>query len=162
MPAPTLDDMADNERRRTDRRRSTLRALVIGSFRQRRRRPRRDDERHLAALDWHHPKWLAVGLLILLLSGADAFLTITLLHLGANEANPVMKPLVQYAGMDFAVWKMVLTSAGVVLLILLARMRAFGRIPVAVILYGVLLGYVALVGYELHLLEYLTFADYEG
>jgi hypothetical protein len=122
--------------------------------------PRRDDERHLAALDWHHPQWLAVGLLILLLSVADAFLTITLLGLGANEANPVMEPLVQDPGVHFAAWKMALTSGGVVLLILLARMRAFGRIPVAVILYGVLLVYVLLVGYELWLLEHLTFGPY--
>ena len=64
--------------------------------------------------------------------------------------------------MDFAAWKMALTSGGVVLLILLARMRAFGRVPVALILYGVLFGYVALVGYELWLLEHLTFGAYDG
>jgi hypothetical protein len=139
-----------------------LRALLIGNFRQRRRAPRRDDERHLAALDWHHPQWLAVGLLIVLLSVADAFLTITLLSLGANEANPIMEPLVQRPGMGFAAWKMLLTAGGVVTLILLARMRAFGRIPVAVILYGVLLAYVVLVAYELWLLEHLTFGAYAG
>jgi len=161
LPPLEPDTSADRERRRgPDRRRSTLRALLIGNFRQRRRLPRRDDERHLAALDWHHPQWLAVGLLIVLLSVADAFLTITLLTLGANEANPLMAPLVQQPGMDFVVWKMVLTSGGVVTLILLARMRAFGRIPVAVILYGVLLAYIVLVGYELWLLEHLTFGAY--
>jgi Domain of unknown function (DUF5658) len=158
---PEPDTSADPERRRgPDRRRSTLRALLVGNFRQRRRLPRRDDERHLAALDWHHPQWLAVGLLIVLLSVADALLTITLLSLGANEANPFMEPLVQQPGMGFAVWKMALTSGGVITLILLARMRAFGRIPVAVILYGVLLAYVVLVGYELWLLEHLTFGTY--
>jgi len=163
VPSPTPDTTAETERRRgADRRRSTLRALLIGSFRQRRRLPRRDDERHLAALDWHHPQWLAVGLLILLLSVADAFLTITLIGLGANEANPFMEPLVQDPVVDFAAWKMALTSGGVVLLILLARMRAFGRVPVALILYGVLFGYVALVGYELWLLEHLTFGAYDG
>lgn len=160
MPRSDPETNDDSERRQGERRRSTLRALLIGSFRQRRRVPRREQERHLAALDWHHPQWLAVGLLILLLSVADAFLTITLLGLGANEANPVMEPLVRDPGIDFAAWKMALTSGGVVLLILLARMRAFGRIPVAVILYGVLLVYVVLVGYELWLLEHLTFGAY--
>ena len=139
-----------------------MRALLIGSFRQRRRVPRRDEERHLAALDWHHPQWLAVALLILLLSVADAFLTITLISLGANEANPVMEPLVRDPGIDFAAWKMALTSGGVILLILLARMRAFGRIPVALILYGVLFAYVGLVGYEWWLLQHLSFGAYDG
>jgi hypothetical protein len=160
VPRSDPETTGDSERRQGDRRRSTLRALLIGSFRQRRRLPRREQERHIAALDWHHPQWLAVGLLILLLSVADAFLTITLLGLGANEANPAMEPLVRAPGIDFAAWKMALTSGGVVLLILLARMRAFGRIPVAVILYGVLGVYVALVGYELWLLEHLTFGAY--
>jgi hypothetical protein len=161
LPPLEPDTTAEPERRRgPDRRRSTLRALLIGNFRQRRRAPRRDEERHLAALDWHHPQWLAVGLLIVLLSVADAFLTITLLGLGANEANPFMEPLVQQPGMDFAFWKMALTSGGVVTLILLARMRAFGRIPVAAILYGVLLAYLVLVGYEFWLLEHLTFGAY--
>lgn len=163
MPPPTPETTPEAERRRgVDRRRSTVRALFLGSFLQRRRVPRRDDERHLAALDWHHPQWLAVGLLILLLSVADAFLTIALIDLGANEANPAMEPLVQEPGVDFAAWKMALTSGGVVLLILLARMRAFGRIPVALILYGVLCCYVALVSYELWLLEHVTFGAYDG
>jgi len=163
VPPSTPETAAAAERRQgADRRRSTLRALLIGSFRKRRRVPRREDERHLAALDWHHPQWLAVGLLILLLSVADAVLTITLISLGANEANPFMEPLVTTPGLGFAVWKMALTSGGVVLLILMARMRAFGRIPVAVILYTVLLCYVALVAYELWLLEHLTFSAYDG
>jgi hypothetical protein len=145
-----------------DRRRSTLRALLIGSFRQRRRTPRRDNERHLAALDWHHPQWLAVGLLIVLLSVADAFLTIMLLNLGANEANPFMEPLIEGRGGEFGLWKMLLTSGGVILLVLLARMRAFGRIPVAAILYTVLAGYIVLVAYETWLLEHLTFGAWGG
>jgi hypothetical protein len=139
-----------------------LRALLIGGVKQRRRKPRRENERHLAAIDWHHPQWLAVGLLILLLSVGDALLTITLLSLGATEANPVMEPLVHGTAGEFALWKMALTSGGVVLLILLARMRAFGRIPVAAILYAVLAGYVVLIGYELWLLEHLTFGAWSG
>lgn len=160
-PASADSSSAADRRRGPDRRRSTLRALFIGGLRQRRRAPRRDNERHLAALDWHHPQWLAVGLLIVLLSVADAFLTITLIGLGANEANPIMEPLVEDAGQSFAAWKMALTSGGVILLILVARMRAFGRIPVGMILYGVLFAYAALVSYELWLLEHLTFGTLE-
>jgi len=39
-----------------------------------------------------------------------------------------------------------LTSGGIVMLILLAQIRVFGRIPVSFLLYTVLLGYAGLVG----------------
>ena len=102
--------------------------------------------------DWFHPQWLAVGILILLLCGADALLTLTLISRGAVEINPVMDPLVRGAGHSFALWKFVLTSMGVVILILLARLKLFGR-AVGTILYAVLAMYVVLVGYEIFLLR---------
>ncbi len=99
-------------------------------------------------MDWHHPQWLAVAILTLLLCTADALLTLTLLAHGAIEANPFMQPLVGGSGLTFALVKMGLTSGGIVLLILLARVRILGGIPVSLHLYTVLLGSVALVGYE--------------
>lgn len=139
-----------------DRRRSVLRALWVGSLRPRRREARRAHEHTVTSVDWHHPQWLAVGLLILLLSSADALLTLTLMELGANEANPVMVPLVSGSGFSFVAWKFGLTAVGVTVLILLARARAFGWLPVGVLLYGVLAVYVGLIGYELWLLERLS------
>lgn len=139
-----------------ERRRNTLKALLIGSLRPRRMNPRRSHDRGFAAVDWHHPQWLAVALLILLLSCADAFLTLVLLSHGATEINPFMAPLVTGTGHAFALWKLGLTSTGVVVLTLLARMRAFGRLPVGSILYTVLAGYVVLVTYEMWLLDRLT------
>ncbi len=136
-----------------ERRRTTLGALLHGSFRQRRRRIRRASDRHVAAIDWHHPQWLAVSMLILLLCAGDAFMTLTLISLGAEELNPIMEPLVMGSGPAFALWKMGLTSSGVVLLTILARVRAFGRLPIGVLLYAVLAGYIVLVGYEFWLLE---------
>src|SRR5256885_6013893 len=82
------------ERRRTDRRMHVLRALLHGSFRPRRREPRRADERALSAVDWHHPQWLAIAILIVVFSCSDALLTLMLLDDGAYEANPMMAPLV--------------------------------------------------------------------
>jgi hypothetical protein len=155
----TLNDVAAASERRSgpDRRRRVLRALLVGSFNPRRRRPRRDDERHIAALDWHHPQWLAVSMLIVLLSVADALLTLTLINLGATEANPFMAPLVGGAGYSFAFWKFGLTAGGVTLLTVLARMRMFGRVPVALVLYALLALYVALIGYEFWMLDRLSF-----
>ncbi|MDW8258811.1 MAG: DUF5658 family protein [Gammaproteobacteria bacterium] len=139
-----------------DRRQKTLLALWRGSFQRRRRGPRRATDRGIAAVDWHHPQWLAVALLILLLSVSDAVLTLTLVSLGASELNPIMEPLVLGNGRAFAWWKWFLTSAGVVTLVVLARLRAFGGFPIGAILYAILVGYVLLIGYELWLVDYIT------
>jgi hypothetical protein len=140
------------ERRRGERRSNVLRALLYGSFHPRRRGARRANERGLISIDWHHPQWLAVGLLIVVLSCSDALLTLMLMAGGAEEANPLMARLIGGSGLSFAVVKIGLTAAGVLLLTQLARLRAFGRIPVGVFLYLVLAIYAALVIYEVQLL----------
>ncbi len=141
------------ERRRAERRTRVLRALMQGSFHPRRRAPRRAGERALGAVDWYHPQWLATAMLIVMLCSADAFLTLVLLERGAYEINPFMRALLGGSGLAFAVVKIGLTAAGVVLLTLLARTRAFGRVSGAALLYGVLAAYALLVSYEFTLLK---------
>jgi hypothetical protein len=102
--------------------------------------------------DWFHPQWLAVGLVVLLLSLADAMLTLTLISHGASEVNPLMDPLVRGSGHGFAYWKIGLTAMGVVILTVLARLRVWGR-NVGNVLYVVMAGYIVLVIYELFLLR---------
>ncbi len=143
------------EHRRTDRRTHVLRALLHGSFRPRRRGPRRADESGLSAVDWHHPQWLAIGILIVVFSCTDALLTLALLERGAYEANPMMAPLVGGSAVAFAVVKIALTAGGVVALTQLARLRAFGRVRVGVRRYLVLAIYGALMAYEFGLLNAL-------
>jgi hypothetical protein len=140
------------ERRRVDRRRQVLRGLLVGSFHARRRQPRRASEQALAAVDWHHPQWLATAILIMMFSSADALLTLALLEHGAYEANPMMRPLVSGPGLIFVLVKVGVTSGGVVLLTLLARMRVFGRLSAGVLLYVLLACYAALLLYEFSLL----------
>ncbi|HEX5461130.1 MAG TPA: DUF5658 family protein [Steroidobacteraceae bacterium] len=153
-PVPAIE--SEPERRRgPDRRTRVARALVYGSFHPRRRGPRRDGEHRLGAVDWHHPWWLAVATLILILCAADAVLTVILIGRGAYEVNPILAPLIGRSGMLFAVVKVGVTGVGVVLLTLLCRFKAFGGIPVALVLYGVLVGYGVLIGYELRLLGWL-------
>ena len=77
-------------------------------------------------------------------------MTLTLLGHGAHEANPLMDTIVHGDGRSFVAYKFGLTATGVVVLILLARVRAFGRLPVSVLLYGVLAGYVWLVDLRIH------------
>ena len=92
-------------------------------------------------------------MLIVLFSCVDAFLTLMLIDHGAYEVNPLMAPLVGGSAVAFSLVKIGLTAGGVVLLTLLARMRAFGRVPVSLLLYTVLLGYGALLVYEFRLLQ---------
>jgi hypothetical protein len=141
------------ERRGPDRRSRTLHALLYGSFNPRRRNPRRLDDTSLVAVDWHHPQWLGVALLIVLLSCADAFLTLTLINRGAYEANPFMAPLLRGSALAFTVVKVGLTGGGVVLLTVLVRLKVFRRVPISFVLYGVLAAYAALVFYEMSLLD---------
>lgn len=142
-------------RRRPDRRRQIVRALLMSSFMRRRRGPRRVSDVSIACTDSHQPQWVVVGFLILLLCLADALLTLTLLGHGALEVNPVMAELVSRDARVFVAIKLGLTAGGVVLLILTARVRAFGRLPVGVVLYAVLVTYTALVAYEISLLQRL-------
>lgn len=147
------EDGTLERRRGADRRTQPLKALLYGSFNPRRRASRRDGELRIAGVDWHDPQWLAVAMLIVLFSCVDAFLTLTLMDRGAYEVNPFMAPLVGRSALAFALVKIGLTGGGVVLLTLLARMKAFGRVPVSLLLYTVLLGYGALLVYEFRLLQ---------
>ncbi|HEY6455421.1 MAG TPA: DUF5658 family protein [Steroidobacteraceae bacterium] len=146
-----------SERRLTPERRSrTLFSLLSGSFKRRRHGPRRAVDASIAVTDWYAPQWLAAGLAILILCVTDALITLALLGHGANEANPFMDIIVHGDGRRFVAFKFGLTAVGVVVLILLARVRAFGRLPVSTLLYAVLLGYICLVGYEFNLLRQLV------
>jgi Domain of unknown function (DUF5658) len=151
--AAASEDESLDRRRGPDRRKQGIRALWYGSFNPRRRGSRRDGERRVSSVDWHDPQWLAVAMLIVLFSCVDAFLTLTLIDHGAYEVNPFMAPLVGGSALAFAMVKIGLTGGGVVLLTILARMKAFGRVPVSLLLYTVLLGYGVLLVYEFRLLQ---------
>jgi hypothetical protein len=153
QPTALMQAGRSDRRHGTERRQRVVRALLQGSVTPRRRGPRRADERNLAAVDWHHPQWLAIAMLIVMCCCADAFLTLMLLEHGAREANPFMAPLVGGPSLRFALVKIGATAAGVVLLTQLARLRAFGRVPVGALLYSVLLLYAVLIAYELKLLN---------
>jgi hypothetical protein len=140
--------------RNIDRRSSTLRALWAGARNPRRRQARRSDDHRLAAVDWHHPQWLAVAMLVLLLCCIDIVLTLVLVSDGGSEVNPVMRPLVNGPVATFIFWKFGLTAIGVVVLIVMARVRLFGRVRAGPVLYLILAGYIALILWEAWLLAH--------
>jgi len=147
---------AEPQRRGVERRKRVLWSLVYGSFNPRRRGPRRQGENLVTAVDWHHPQWLAIGVLIVTCSCADALLTLMLMSRGAYEMNPLMASLIGGSAEVFAFVKIMMTAVGVVLLTQISRLRTFGRrVPVGAILYGVLALYGTLILYEFHLLRLL-------
>lgn len=99
-------------------------------------------------MDFHEPALLSLAVAMLILSVTDAFLTVTLLHDGAAETNPLLAFILDDHPQLFAAVKMVLTGSGVVLLVAMARARLFGVVRVSAFLKGLLAGYLALVAYE--------------
>jgi hypothetical protein len=143
---------ASERRDRYDRRRTTWRTFVRGGVTPRRRSARRAHEQ-TGLVDWHEPHLLALSMTILLLSGIDAALTLTLITRGATEANPVMAFVLEGFPRLFAAVKMTLTGGGVVVLVVLARARVFRLLRVGTLMHWFLVGYVALIAYEWWLLR---------
>ena len=130
----------------------TLWSFLRGGITPRRRNGRRAGEQHLP-VDWHHPYLLFLSLMILLLSVADAFLTLTLIMGGATEANPFLAYILDDHPELFALVKMGLTGAGVLVLVAVARSKVFRIVRVDTVLQGLFVAYVALITYEWWLLR---------
>jgi hypothetical protein len=145
-------DVTIERRCGTERRRLTLGSFLRGGITPRRRNGRRAGEQHLP-VDWHRPYLLFLSLTILLLSVADAFLTLTLIMGGATEANPFLAFILRDHPDLFAVVKMGLTGAGVLVLVAVARSRLFRVMRVEQVLQGLFVAYVALIAYEWWLLR---------
>ena len=151
VPAHLPAGVYVERRRGGDRRNLTLRSFLQGGVTPRRRGGRRAGEQHLP-VDWHEPYLLFLSLTILLLSVADAFMTITLIMGGATEANPLLEFVLRDHPEWFAAIKMGLTGTGVLMLVAMARSRLF-HMRVGFVLQGIFVAYVALIAYEWWLLR---------
>jgi hypothetical protein len=152
--ASAVPGSAAERRGQPERRARFWWSILYGSFNPRRRRPsRRDSDGSFQSMDWHDSHLLAVSIGILLLSVADAFMTITLLAAGAVEVNPVMAAVVHQSAAVFAAVKLGMTGVGVTLLVMLARHRFMRVIRVDVAMYCLLVGYLMLLTYEYWMLR---------
>lgn len=141
------------DRRSADRRKGTLTSLIRGNWLARRRRARRTPDEHRGYyVDHYEPEVLCLIAAIVLLSCADALLTLSLLGLGGRELNVFMALLVHIDAQTFAGWKMALTASGVLFLAVHHRFRLFRCVRVHCVLQALLLAYLLLIGYELVLL----------
>lgn len=141
--------LARDKRMQTDRREFGWRTVFFGFLRSRRKGSRRLADGDVMFLDWHHP-WLfflAVG--TMLLSVADAFLTLRLIERGMFEANPFMAWVMQYGTAAFTGTKLGMTAFGIFTLVYLAKTRFLDRIRAGLFLTAFFSGYAALVCYEI-------------
>ena len=137
------------QRSGADRREFSWRTVAYGFALSRRHAHRRRADEKVVFLDWHHP-WLfflAVGTMIL--SCADAFLTLQLIDRGMSEINPAMHALLSFGTSTFATVKLVLTAGGIFVLVFLAKFHFLDRFRTGLFLTAFFSFYAILVCYEL-------------
>ena len=138
-----------DKRTDADRREFSWRTVLFGFARSRRHAHRRAADEEVIFLDWHHPWLFFLATGIMLLSCADAFLTLQLIGRGMIEANPFMNALLGQSTMLFASTKLAMTGFGILVLVFLAKARFLNRIRVGAFLTVFFSFYACLVCYEL-------------
>jgi hypothetical protein len=136
------------DKRSIDRRSFSWRTAFFGFARSRRLNLRRVEDAEVLFLDWHHP-WLfflAVGTMIM--SCVDAFMTLQLLQHGMIEANPIMAAVLDQSTMAFAVSKITMTGASILVLVYLAKIRFMNQVRVGLFLTVIFSFYACLICYE--------------
>jgi len=136
-----------------ERRRLSFHAYWQGARTPRRRAGRRATDTYYPIIDWHSPRVFAWVMAILMLCVSDGVLTVMLLQNGAVEMNPFMAMFVPHSLGWFAAVKLSLTSLGTMVLVACSRMKLFRAIPGELLLGLIFLAYLALIIYELKLLE---------
>lgn len=137
------------QRASADRRNTSWRTVVYGFTLSRRHIHRRSVDEEVIFLDWHHPWLFFLATGTMLLSCADAFLTLLLLDQGMIEANPVMRALLQHGTTLFTSAKLGMTAFGIFVLVFLAKARFLNRLRTGLFLTMFFTFYACLVCYEL-------------
>lgn len=130
--SPESAEVPCSEKRRgIDRRTNNRTRLKYLLFNGRRQRIRREEDKGKAYFfDRYSPKFLLAITIILMLSILDALLTLIVIEKGATELNPVMAHFLEYGTLSFVVAKYILTSVGVLILLVfnnvfLTRIRIY-------------------------------------
>jgi hypothetical protein len=132
-----------------DRRQFSWRTVTYGFTFSRRHAHRRVADDAIIFLDWHHPWLFFLATGTMLLSCADAFLTMLLLERGMIEANPVMNAVMAQGTAVFTSTKLAMTAFGVFVLVFLAKARFMNRMRTGLFLTTFFTCYACLVCYEL-------------
>ncbi len=137
------------QRASDDRREFTWRTVFFGFARSRRHAHRRTVDEDIHFLDWHHPWLFFLATGTMLLSCADAFLTLQLIDLGMIEANPFMQAVMSHSTLLFTSTKLAMTGIGILIVVFLAKARFLNRFRCGVFLTVFFSFYACLVCYEL-------------
>ena len=109
----------------------------------------RDIDNEVIFLDWHHPWLFFLATGTMLLSCADAFLTLQLMNLGMVEANPLMDAVMSQSILLFTSTKLAMTAIGILILVFLAKAHFMNRFRTGLFLTTFFSFYACLVCYEL-------------
>ena len=137
------------QRATADRRFFTWRTVVYGFALSRRREHRREIDDDVIFIDWHHPWLFFLATGTMLLSCADAFLTLLLIDLGMVEANPFMGAIMAHGTLVFTSTKLAMTAIGIFVLVFLAKARFLNRFRAGLFLTMFFTFYACVVCYEL-------------
>jgi hypothetical protein len=138
-----------NQRAEDERRDFGWRTVFFGFVRSRRHVHRRVVDDDVIFLDWHHPWLFFLATGTMLLSCADAFLTLQLIERGMIEVNPIMNAVMSHSTMLFTSTKLAMTAFGILVLVFLAKSRFLNRIRTGALLTVFFSFYACLVCYEL-------------
>jgi len=144
-----LGSVISDKRAENDRRALTWRTVFFGYMRSRRHSHRRLVDETIVFIDWHHPWLFFLATGTMLLSCADAFLTLQLIDRGMFEANPLMRWVLDESTLLFTSTKLALTGLGILVLVFLAKSRFMNRFPNGLFLTMFFSFYACLVCYEL-------------
>lgn len=139
-----------NDRRHLpDRRLNATKSISSYTFRGRRKKARRVEEAENYYVDHYEIRYLFLIVSILVLCFMDAFLTIVLLQLGAEELNPFMLIFIEKDVILSMVVKYVITALSLIFILMHKNFKIFKNLRVHSLIYFVLTLYVALVIFEL-------------
>lgn len=143
-------ESVDSDKREEDSRREfSWRTVFYGFIRSRRRANRRTADEEIVFLDWHHPWLFFLATGTMLLSCADAFLTLQLMNVGMVETNPFLQAVMAQSTLLFTSTKLAMTAFGILVLVFLAKSRFLNRFRTGLLLTIFFSCYACLVCYEL-------------
>jgi hypothetical protein len=148
------DPCRAEKRRCNDRRSNQRERLKYLLFNGRREGIRREEDRSkVFFFDRYNPKLFAAITAILMLSIFDALLTLILIDNGSSELNPVMAYFLQHGLLPFIIAKYLLTSVGVVILLIFKNVFLAGaKIYTHSLFPAVIVAFLAVIAWELFLI----------
>lgn len=147
----------ENRSNGTDRRYEGVVSGLRYLFHARRKKVRRlKDHRESFFLDHFSLKVFSIILAVILLSVADAFLTLHLIRNGAAEVNPIMAHFLKYGQLPFFAAKYSLTTASLVLLLIYQNVHIFRtKIRAKYLFVFCFIFFASVVLWELYLITYV-------